>query len=58
MSASVAAVGAESLCSRYSTSRGPGQRVLSFALYGLAVHFHKCQLVLMMRIALLSYGNL
>ena len=29
--------GAESLCSRYSTWRGPGQKVISFALYGKAV---------------------
>ena len=33
----VEASGAESLCSRFSTSRGPGQRVVSFALYGKAV---------------------
>ena len=33
----VVATGAESLCSRYSTWRGPGQKVISFALYGKAV---------------------
>ena len=37
VSDSVAALGVESLCSRYSTSRGPGQRVISFALYGNVV---------------------
>ena len=37
ISDSVAAIGAESLCSSYSTSRGPGQKVISFSLYGNAV---------------------
>lgn len=36
ISDSVAAIGAESLCSSYSTSRGPGQKVISFSLYGNA----------------------
>ena len=38
ISDSVDATGAESLCSRYSTSRGPGQKVISYSLYGKAVN--------------------